>query len=237
MPEPKPASQPAIPVVRRRPQLGLPPAFWLITVAVGVCAGAGLALLHLARPSSPSLAAASVPTPVVSWPAGSRLAPNFRLRDQNGRPISLSLYRGRPVIVTFIDPLCRNLCPVEAGILDNVEKTLPASMRPAILAVSVDPWGDSRSYLREDDQKWHLGAPWRWAVGSAAELEAVWRHYEVGVTVAKKTYAGVTERQIVHTEAAFVIDPAGYQRALYIFPFQASDLAGTVRQLAGVTSG
>ncbi len=163
-----------------------------ITVAVGVCAGAGLALLQLTRPAAPSLAAASVATPEVSWPAGRRLAPNFRLRDQNGRPISLSLYRGRPVIVTFIDPLCRNLCPVEAGILNKLEQTLPAPVRPAILAVSVNPWGDARSNLREDDQKWRLSPSWRWAVGSLGEFQAVWRIYEIGVTIAKKTYAGVT---------------------------------------------
>jgi cytochrome oxidase Cu insertion factor (SCO1/SenC/PrrC family) len=216
-----------------RPKRAIPSAFWAITILLGVGAGIGLVLLHADRTSD---IASATPTlragPDTSWPAGQRRAPDFRLRDQNGQPISLSLYRGRPVIVTFIDPLCRNLCPIEAGILNNAAKALPASARPVIVAVSVNPAGDNRANLFKDIQKWHLGTTWRWAVGSQTQLEAVWHHYEIGVTATKETFAGVTVREINHTEAAFLIDPAGYQRALYVFPFEAVDVARTVRQLA-----
>jgi cytochrome oxidase Cu insertion factor (SCO1/SenC/PrrC family) len=216
----------------RRPNRRVPSAFWAITILLGVGAGTGLALLHVGRES---YVASAQPTalagPEVSWAAERLRAPDFHLRDQSGGAISLSQFRGRPVILTFIDPLCRNLCPVEAGILDNVEKALPSSARPAIVAVSVDAWGDARANLLEDDQKWHLATAWRWAVGSLTQLEAVWRHYEIGVTVTKKEFAGITIREITHTEAAFLIDPAGYQRALYLFPFEAADVAQTVRGL------
>ncbi len=218
----------------RWPGLGAPSTFWAMTALLGVGAGIALVLLHIARPPGLAATAPIEPSgPDISWAAGTRRAPDFHLFGQNGQPISLSAFRGRPVIVTFLDPLCRNLCPVEAGILNNVEKALPSAERPAILAVSVDPWGDARAYLLEDVQKWHLSATWQWAVGSPRQLQAVWRRYEIGVTIAKKEFAGVMTREITHTEAAFLIDRAGYQRALYVFPFQAADVAQTVRQLEG----
>jgi cytochrome oxidase Cu insertion factor (SCO1/SenC/PrrC family) len=215
-----------------RPKHPIPSAFWAITILLGVAAGIGLVLVNAARTSdTPAATPVLRAGPDTSWPAGQRQAPDFRLRDQNGQPISLSLYRGRPVIVTFIDPLCRNLCPVEAGVLGRVVKALPSAARPAIVAVSVNPEGDGRANLLKDIREWHVGATWRWAVGDPKQLEAVWHDYEIGVSVAKKTFAGVTVREVTHTEAAFLIDPAGYQRALYVFPFEAADVEQTVRRL------
>ena len=66
--------------------------------------------------------------PAMTWAKGTRRAPDFRLTDQNGKPLSLHSLRGRPVLVTFIDPLCRNLCPLEAQVLNDVVRRL----RPAI---------------------------------------------------------------------------------------------------------
>src|ERR1700679_2299094 len=129
-----------------RSKRAIPSAFWAVTILLGVAAGIGLVLVNAARKSDAGAATSALRAgPDTSWPAGQRQAPDFRLHDQNGQPISLSLYRGRPVIVTFIDPLCRNLCPIEAGILNNAAKALPASARPVIVAVSVNPAGDNRA--------------------------------------------------------------------------------------------
>jgi cytochrome oxidase Cu insertion factor (SCO1/SenC/PrrC family) len=213
----------------RRQQHRTPSAFWAIMILLGVSAGIGLVLFHVARGSN---IAGAVAGPDMSWAAGSRRAPNFHLHDQNGRPVSLTRYRGHPVIVTFIDPLCRNLCPIEAGILNKAVKRLPSSDRPTIVAVSVNPSGDGRANLLEDMKKWRLSTTWRWAVGSPKELAAVWRHYEIGVSTTTQTFAGVRVREVNHTEASFVVDSAGFQRALYVFPFAAADIAATVRRLA-----
>jgi cytochrome oxidase Cu insertion factor (SCO1/SenC/PrrC family) len=205
--------------------------WWALAVVAGSAVGGGLALVHASGHAAPSLA--PVPTrPDATWAAGVRRAPGFRLRDQNGRPVSLASFRGRPVIVTFIDPLCRNLCPLEAKVLNDVVSSFAPTARPQIVAVSVNPWGDARSRLVQDVQKWHLTPQWRWAVGGFRRLASVWRRYQVAVEVRKKTIAGVTVREISHVEAAFLVDPAGYQRALYLYPFAASDVAKTVSQLA-----
>jgi hypothetical protein len=76
-----------------------------------------LVVLH--RGSSQVSESPAVKAPLLSWPAGRRAAPGFVLHDQNGKKVSLAAYRNRTVIVTFIDPLCRNLCPLEAQVLNQ----------------------------------------------------------------------------------------------------------------------
>jgi cytochrome oxidase Cu insertion factor (SCO1/SenC/PrrC family) len=137
-----------------------------------------------ATPSRPHATVVSMVTPpAFSRRAGQRPAPDFVLRDQNDRPVSLSAFRGRPVILTFIDPLCRNLCPLEAQVLNQLERQLPASQRPVIVAVSVDVYANARKYLLEDAREWHLVPQWLWAVGPPSKLASVWTSYKIGVKV------------------------------------------------------
>lgn len=168
----------------------------------------------------------------MSWPPGKRRAPGFQLVDQSGGRVSLSAYRGRSVIVTFIDPLCRNFCPLEAEQLNELVRGLPARSRPAIVAVSVNLYGDARANLLQDVAKWRLVPQWRWAVGSGQQLASVWRRYQIGVLVTTKKIAGVTVHEISHTEAAYVIDLRGFERALFLWPFRARDLLAVLRRLA-----
>lgn len=169
--------------------------------------------------------------PDVTWAMGKKLAPGFSLRNQDGGPISLRQFRGRAVIVTFIDPLCRNLCPLEAKVLGRMVAQMPAAQRPAIVAVSTNQWADARKNLLLDRSKWSLPSDWHWAVGSPQALARVWKDYAIGVSVATKTIAGVKVRRITHTEAAYLVDPSGYQRALFLYPFRASDVEHTLRSL------
>jgi protein SCO1 len=203
--------------------------FWGIALAVGIAAGATIGLLHT-RSSSPTFPVVTAPAaPDVTWAAGKLQAPDFSLSDQNGKPVSLARFRGRPVIVTFIDPLCRNLCPTEARILGNVEKSFPAGQRPAIVSVSVNKWGNARRILLQDVQKWRLPVDWHWAVGPGAALARVWQAWKIGVVATSKTVTGVTVHEITHTEASFVVDSRGDQRALFLFPFRAADVVRAIR--------
>lgn len=198
---------------------------------VGVLTGSLLGVLPSSR-GSHNVPVAATEAAAASWPAGARRAPDFELVDQAGRRVSLDGYRGRPVIVTFIDPLCRNFCPLEATQLNDLVRSLPARTRPAILAVSVNVYGNARANLREDLVKWRLGPQWRWAVGSGRQLASVWRRYQVGVLVTTKKIAGVRVHEISHTEAAYMIDRLGYERALFMWPFRARDVSVTLRRLS-----
>ena len=72
-------------------------------------------------------------------PPGVR-APDFALRDENGKRVTMTEYRGKVVVVTFLYSHCKEECPVQAqqikGALDDLGHDVPA------LSVSVDPPGD-----------------------------------------------------------------------------------------------
>jgi cytochrome oxidase Cu insertion factor (SCO1/SenC/PrrC family) len=193
-----------------------------VALAIGAGAGAALALTTSGRSHAQNQPAA-VSRANVTWKAGEHRAPDFGLRDQAGAPISLAANRGRTVILTFTDPRCTTLCPLEAKVLNSVERQLPAAERPAIIAVSVNPWGNARRYLLADVRKWRLTPDWRWAVGSRAKLARVWRDYSVAVQFQR--------HDVSHTEGAYLIDRDGYQRALFLWPFAAADVTRAVGNL------
>ena len=207
---------------------------WVIPGAVLLCAlGVAVAVLGLRRSGVSNASTASVVTPPpFSWPAGRRPAPDFVLRDQQGRPVSIAAYRGRPVIVTFIDPLCRNLCPLEAQVLNQAERQMPVSQRPVILAVSVDVYADARADLLQDVREWHLVPQWRWGVGAPAQLADVWWRYQVGVAVVTKRISGTAIHYITHTEAAYIVDSSGHERALFFWPFYPQDVERELQKVA-----
>lgn len=182
-------------------------------------------------PPRPDQQNAVVTPPPYSWSAGKRPAPGFLLRDQAGGPVSLTSYRGRPVIVTFIDPVCRNVCPLEAKVLDQADQQMPLAQRPEILAVSVDRYANSRADLLKDARKWNLVPQWRWAVGSPARLAAVWKSYKVSVSAKRVKVAGKTITSITHTAAAYIIDKTGHERALFLWPFFPQDVEHELRKL------
>ncbi len=210
-------------------------ALWSCVALLGVAVGLLIAVMT-SRQSASTPTTAAPTGPAATWTAGAKLAPAFRLTDQNGNPVSLAAYRGRPVIVTFIDPLCRNFCPLEAKVLNDTVAGLPAAQRPAIVAVSVNVWGNARRYLLQDVRKWRLSPEWRWGVGGRQDLSSVWRAYQIEVLAQTKTIAGVTVHNITHTEGAFIVDRTGHQRALYLWPYRAADVAKTLRQLARASS-
>jgi cytochrome oxidase Cu insertion factor (SCO1/SenC/PrrC family) len=206
-----------------------------LVVLCGVAVAVPILAVSRSRRSSAPTAysvVSLVSPPTSSWGAGDRRAPDFLLHDQDGRRVSLAGNRGHPVIVTFVDPLCRNFCPLEAQVLNQMDRQIPAARRPVILAVSVDVYANARRYLLQDDREWRLVPNWRWAVGRPADLAVVWKNYRIGVKVTTWRINGTVTYRIDHTEAAYVLDATGHERALFSWPFNPQDVEQVVRQLA-----
>ena len=206
---------------------------WALFAAVPLVVVAAVSLGFVLTSGSPSSAMSSaVPaasTAAATWPAHRLRAPGFTLRGEDGRPLSLAAFRGRPVLVTFIDPLCRDFCPIEAQRLSAAVRAEPPSRRPVIVAVSVNTAGNHPATLALDRRKWDVPPQWHWAVGEPSALARVWRQFHVQVIVTKKRVAGVRVQQVAHTEAAYLVDAQGYQRALFIWPYASS---AVTRELA-----
>ncbi len=192
----------------------------LLLAAAGAVAGL-LSLHSSARPAS------SANTPAATWAAGELRAPAFRLRDQNGKGISLAAYRGKPVLITFLDPVCRDFCPLEAKVLADAVARVPAS----IVGVSANPYGNARTHLLQDIHKWRLTDGFRWAVGTDAQLASVWSAYHVQVLVTTKKIAGVRVRYVAHTEAAYLVDGSGHERALFVWPYTTDTVVHALQSL------
>lgn len=205
-------------------------ALWILVGLLAVIAATVYVVSRTSRSTAPTVAPATE-LPAETWAAGAHRAPAFTLRDEHGRAFSLAAFRGRPVVITFIDPVCRDYCPTEAKELNTVAAAFPASQRPVVVAVSVNAFESRPSVLRLDRRKWALGPQWHWGVGTGSELAKVWKAYKIGVLASTKTIAGVTVHRIAHTEAAYVIDGSGYQRALFVWPYRADGVVSALRRL------
>lgn len=144
-----------------------------------------------------------------TWGAGARPAPNFELRDQSGRPISLESLRGREVLLTFLRSGCLNSCPREARSLKTGLRLQPETARPAVVVVSDDGRGASPRLVRRAARRLgiDLAPAWYWLFGSPADLAPVWRAY------------GAAGRGGPSRSLAYLIDRAGYERAGFLYPF------------------
>lgn len=144
---------------------------------------------------------------------GSSPAPDFRLVDQNGKPVSLSQFKGEPVILTFLYTHCPDICPLTAAKLHQVEMNLgPAAQHIAIVAISSDPKGDTvASVLNFSKAHGLLGySNWHYLMGTQAQLTPVWSTYSV-YAVPETTNNAVVD----HTTGIFVIDKQGHERVYF----------------------
>lgn len=164
-------------------------------------------------------------------------APGFVLTDQQGRPTSLAQFRGKVVVLTFIDPECTQLCPLTTQSMVEAVKMLgpAAASRVQLLGVDINVKkarvADVAAYTRAHELESH----WRFLTGSPAQLQSVWNSYHV--------YVGASATgDLVHEAIIYVIDQDGNERFQYRTPMsyesvddQAGDLAkGIARLLPGV---
>ncbi len=102
---------------------------------------------------------------------------SFTLRDEEGRTVDIADFRGQPVVVTFLYTTCENECPTIAqqvrGGLDRLGTDVP------VVAVSVDPNGDTQASARRFLARQKLGGRMRFLLGTEAQLQPVWRAFGI----------------------------------------------------------
>jgi protein SCO1/2 len=151
--------------------------------------------------------------------------PDFRLRDQNRRLIRLSAERGKVVLVTFLYTHCPDLCPLTATNINTALGTLgKARQRVVVMAVSVDPHGDTPAAVRAFVRRHRLLPQFHYLTGSQAALAGVWRAYRVAAV----RHPGA---DVDHTLYTLVVDRSGKGRVLFDSRASARDLAHDIRLL------
>jgi protein SCO1/2 len=159
---------------------------------------------------------------------GSVPAPDFRLKDQFGKSVALSQFKGVPVVVTFLYTHCPDICPLVAEKLHSVVLSLGKdAQHVAILAVSMDPKGDTQAAALNFSNVHKMTANWHFLIGSLNQLSPIWESYSVDAQAATK--AGVVE----HSTFVYVIDKEGRERVLLDNDFTSAQLTSDLKVLMG----
>src|SRR6266702_803344 len=126
-----------------------------------------------------------------------RPAPNFSLTDQFGHAEQLSDFRGRVVLLTFIDSRCTTLCPLTSDLMTKAEEALGPTYSLQLLAVNANIDFTSVSDVRTWSAEHRMLRRWLFLTGPLRELRAVWSSYGIQVKM--------VHGDIAHTAGVFVI--------------------------------
>jgi protein SCO1/2 len=175
----------------------------LLLVLVSLLAAIGVVLLAT-RESSHTATVANTQSKFdgPTMPPGLR-AHDFSLADENGHRVTLSAYRGRVVIVTFIHSLCQDDCPfmveqIKGGLnlLSDGGRSVPA------IGISVAPSQDTVANRRKFLAQHRMSGRLAFVNGSAATMDSVWHGYAIQAGSAPKG----------HSAFVLLIDKRGFER-------------------------
>jgi cytochrome oxidase Cu insertion factor (SCO1/SenC/PrrC family) len=210
---------------------------WLVpglVVALGLAAVAVIGFISLrnARNSAGAGSNAVVgATPVTNQDvdpgtmAGDIPAPNFQLLDQLGRQTSLAQFRGKVVLIAFVDSQCTTICPLTTESMVKALRLLgPAAADVQLLGINANPLAlkvsDVASYTRAHDMQ----GKWRFLTGSLPQLKKVWRDYHV--------YVAAINNDIDHQPAMVLVDTVGHEHKIYMTQMSYEGVAPQAQVLA-----
>jgi protein SCO1/2 len=178
----------------------------LALIAVALLSGglaAGILIAGLRAPHR-AVAAPGLKADVLPGGLDGHVAPAFRLADARGGTVDTRALRGRPYALTFLYTHCPDVCPTLAADLRDAQARRPFT----VVAVSVDPRGDTRTAVRTLAARLRLGPRFRYAIGSRKALAPVWRAYFASPQ-------NGDPRTSSHTAAVWLIDAQGRLRGMY----------------------
>jgi protein SCO1 len=137
-----------------------------------------------------------------TMPPGLRAA-DFSLTDQNGHRVTLSRYRGKVVVLTFIHSLCHDACPLMVEQIKGALNDLPAAGRsvPAI-GVSADQPEDTVANRRQFLAKHEMTGRLAFVNGPLRVMRHIWHAYAIQPVTPK----------IDHSTFVLLIDKRGFER-------------------------
>jgi cytochrome oxidase Cu insertion factor (SCO1/SenC/PrrC family) len=205
------------------PRRGLPGRLLFAVLAVAVLLAGAFAIVavrhHDQQNALSSIRAsgipASVPTSLANLMALSPVpvhpAPNFTLVDQSGHTLSLSSFKGRAVVLEFMDTHCTDICPiVSQEFVDAYRDLGKAASRVVFVGINVNQYHAGVADVASFSHEHRLDAipSWHFFTGSVGALQTVWHDYGVEVE------APNPNADIIHSSFVYFIDPSGHERYL-----------------------
>jgi len=156
---------------------------------------------------------------------GGVAAPDFRLVNQFGQPVSLSAFRGKVVILAFTDSECTTVCPLTTVSMLEARQLLgKAGEQVQLLGVDANPDATAVSDVMSYSRSHAMVNHWDFLTGSLARLHAVWQAYHI--------YVQIQSGQVDHTPALFVIDQRGRERKVYLTTMAYASVGQSAQLLA-----
>lgn len=182
-----------------------------LTTAMGITA-----YFQIRAPASTDLPAGPQTLPTLARmmnlsPLPELAAPGFTLTDQHGRRLSLADFRGRTVLLAFIDSRCTEVCPVIAQELIAADHDLGQRANAvAFVAVNVNPSAESVADVEHFSVAHGLSRMpnWYFLTGSTRQLAWVWAAYGIEVELPPGA------SQTIHQDYMFFVNSLGRERFL-----------------------
>jgi cytochrome oxidase Cu insertion factor (SCO1/SenC/PrrC family) len=210
-------------------------ATWLAGLAVAAVlavAGCSSAASQSSAPSTMSSAeAAALENPNLDTGSSmdNKPAPDFKLVNQFGQPMSLSQFHGRVVVLSFEDSECTTVCPLTTQSMVLAKELLgKAGDSVQLLGVDANPDATKVSDVMAYSRVHGMINQWDFLTGSLPQLKSVWKAYDIAVQIE----AG----QIDHTPALYVIDQQGNLQKVYLTQMAYSSVTQSAQVLAGEIS-
>lgn len=156
-----------------------------------------------------------------------RAAPPLTGTDIAGRTVDIRNLRGHPVLVTFVYAHCPDVCPMIMSNLRQVRRLSPLGRNLRVIAVSVDPKGDTPAVVRRFLKSRGVASFVDYVVGSRAQLEPIWSDWQVATRVAKDN-----PELVEHSALIYGVTSRGQLATAYPVGFQPKDIARDLPLLA-----
>ena len=195
-------------------------ALLVALIAFSGCGGSA----HANKPSASG--------PKSQW-AGAVANPPFKakavtLRNYDGRTVNLAGYRGKAVLLLFIYDHCPDTCPLMVSQLHAAQAELGAPAKQMqIVAVSVDPHGDTPKTVRAFLRKRQMLGRMDYLIGTRAQLQPVWKEWGILANADPKNPDAVE-----HSALIYGVTGSGMVQTLYPSNFKPADVVHDVPRLA-----
>lgn len=157
----------------------------------------------------------------------SRQAPLTAGTGHDGEPVSVPA-DGTPALVTFLFANCPDICPTAARTIRTALNTAGPEADPVdVVAVSVDPVGDTPEAVGEFLAKHDLTGRMRYIVGTREELRPLWDEWMIAAQPPG-------EPSSAHSARIVLIDRDGRQVGSYAagIPVDADALAADLKAIS-----
>ena len=152
-------------------------------------------------------------------------APDIKLVNQFGQPMSLSQFRGKVVMLGFEDSECTTVCPLTTQAMLQAKQLLGAAGNQVqLLGVDANPNATSVADVLSYSRAHGMVNQWDFLTGSLAQLKSVWGAYHIAVQI--------EQGQIDHTPALYVINQQGREQKLYLTQMAYSSVGQSAQVLA-----